>query len=133
MKHFAIAYVATLTAFLIIDAIWLGLVAKRFYAEQLGDLMRPDILFLPAALFYLVYSAGIVLLAIRPEQTELSLINIALYGALVGFIAYGTYDVTNIATIRNWPLPMSIVDMVWGTLLTSAVAVLGALTLNQFR
>ena len=132
MKSFFIAYGASLFTFLVIDAIWLGLIAKKFYAEQLGELMRPDILFLPAGLFYLLYSAGIVLLAVRPEQPGLSLTNVAVYGAIVGFLAYGTYDITNIATLKNWPLAMSAVDMVWGTFISALVAVAGALAARKF-
>lgn len=132
MKHFFIAYLATLASFLVIDAVWLGLIAKKFYAQQLGTLMRDDILFVPAGIFYLLYSAGIVLLAVRPEQQPLSLLNVAFYGAVVGFIAYGTYDVTNLATLKDWPVPMSVVDLVWGTCISSLVAVTGALALQKF-
>lgn len=132
MKNFIIAYLATLLTFLAIDAVWLGLIAKKFYAAQLGPLMREDVLFLPAGIFYLFYSAGIVLLAIRPEQTTLSLVNIAFYGAVVGFIAYGTYDVTNLATLKNWPALMSAVDLVWGVCISSIVAVAGAIAVNKF-
>ena len=132
MKNFVIAYLATLTTFLVIDAVWLGIVAKKFYAAQLGPLMRDDVLFLPAGIFYLFYSAGIVMLAVRPEQTGLSLFNVAFYGAVVGFIAYGTYDVTNLATLKNWPVLMSIVDLIWGICISSVVAVAGALALRKF-
>ncbi len=132
MKQFAIAYVASLLTFIVIDAVWLGLVAKQFYASQLGPLMREDILFVPAGVFYLLYSAGIVLLAVRPEQPDLSLLNVAIYGAVVGFIAYGTYDVTNLATIKNWPPLMSVVDLVWGTAISSLVAVAGAVAVRKF-
>lgn len=132
MKQFAIAYCASLFTFLIIDAVWLGLVAKEFYASQLGSLMRDDILFVPAGIFYLLYSAGIVMLAVRPEQTHLSLTNVAFYGAVVGFIAYGTYDVTNLATIKNWPPLMSVVDLLWGTAISSIVAVAGAIAARKF-
>jgi len=133
MKSYVIAYLAALTAFLIIDAVWLGVISKRFYAEQLGSLMRERVLFAPAAVFYLIYAAGVVILAIRPEQPDLSLVQVALLGALVGFMAYGTYNITNIATLRDWPVRMSMVDWSWGTVLTSIVAVLGALAVRQFR
>lgn len=132
MKNFIIAYLATLLTFLAIDAIWLGLIAKKFYAAQLGPLMREDVLFLPAGIFYLFYSAGIVLLAIRPEQAGLSLWNVAFYGAVVGFIAYGTYDVTNLATLKDWPVVMSVVDFIWGICISSAVAVFGAMAVSKF-
>jgi len=132
MKSFLIAYGACLFTFLVIDAIWLGLIAKKFYAEQLGDLMRPDVLFVPAGIFYLLYSAGMVLLAVRPEQAGISLANVALYGAVVGFIAYGTYDVTNLATLKDWPIVMSVVDLVWGSSLSALVAVAGAVAARKF-
>jgi len=132
MSQFAIAYIASLVTFLVIDAIWLGLVAKAFYAAQLGPLMRDDVLFIPAGIFYLLYSAGIVLLAVRPSQPDLSLTNVALYGAVVGFIAYGTYDVTNLATLKNWPPLMSAVDLIWGTAISSLVAVAGAVAARKF-
>lgn len=132
MKQFAIAYLASLLTFLAIDAVWLGLVAKSFYADQLGPLMREDVLFLPAAIFYLLYSAGIVLLAIRPGQPDVSLLNVAFYGAVVGFIAYGTYDITNLATIKNWPPLMTAIDLLWGTALSSLVAVAGAIAMRKF-
>jgi len=132
MKPFAIAYCSSLITFLVIDAIWLGLIAKNFYAAQLGPLMRDDILFIPAGVFYLLYSASIVLLAVRPAQPELTLMNVAFYGAVVGFVAYGTYDVTNFATIKNWPPLMSVVDLVWGTAISSLVAVAGAIAARKF-
>ena len=132
MTQFAIAYFSCLITFVAIDAVWLGLVAKKFYAAQLSALMREDIQFVPAGLFYLLYAAGIVVLAVRPEQPNLSLLNVALYGAVVGFIAYGTYDVTNLATIKNWPPLMSLVDLAWGTGLSSLVAVAGAIAVRKF-
>lgn len=132
MKSFVIAYIACLLTFIIVDAVWLGLVAKDFYANQLGSLMREDILWVPAAVFYLFYTAGIVLLAVRPDQTSITLANVAFYGAVVGFIAYGTYDATNLATLKNWPVLMSAVDFVWGICLSSVVAVAGAIAVRKF-
>jgi len=132
MKNFVIAYLATLVSFLVIDAIWLGLIAKKFYATQLGPLMREDILFLPAGIFYLFYAAGIVLLAVRPDQSDHSILTVAFYGAVVGFIAYGTYDATNLATLKDWPIVMSVVDLIWGICISATVAVMGALAVETF-
>jgi len=126
MKTFFIAYVAAIGAFLILDGLWLGLVAKNFYAEQLSEHLRKDFLVVPAVAFYLVFTAGLVFLAVRPDQPDLSLLNIALYGAIVGMLAYGTYDMTNLATLRDWPLKVSLIDWVWGTVLSSVVAVCSA-------
>lgn len=130
MKSYFIAYGAAVVAFVIIDGVWLGVVAKNFYADQLGELLRRNFLVVPAAAFYLAYAAGIVILAVRPAQTDLSLVQVALYGALVGFLAYGTYDMTNLSTLRDWPIAMSLVDMTWGTCLTAAVATLSAMTVR---
>ena len=132
MKSFIIAYIAAIVAFLVIDGLWLGVVAKSFYAEKLGELLRKDILAVPAMLFYLAYTAGLVFLAVRPGQADISLGSVVFYGALVGFLAYGTYNMTNLATLRDWPLAVSVVDLVWGTVLSASVAAISALALRQF-
>lgn len=132
MKSFLIAYVAAIAAFCIIDGIWLGLVAKNFYANNLGDLLRKDFLALPAVVFYLMFTAGLVFLAVRPGQPDLSLLNIALHGAVVGLLAYGTYDLTNLATLRDWPPIVSVVDMAWGTFLSASVALCSAISVRYF-
>ena len=118
-------YGATLTAFLAIDLIWLGLIAKNFYRDQLGALMldRPS---LGIGLgFYVIFVVGIVVFAVMPGLRDGSLRTTLMLGALLGLVAYGTYDLTNLATLRNWPLAMSVVDMAWGTLLTAAAAGVG--------
>ena len=132
MKIYLIAYLAAVVAFIIIDGLWLGIVAKNFYASQMGDLLRKDFLVAPAALFYLAYAAGLVFLAVRPTQPDLSLLNVAAYGAIVGFMAYGTYDMTNLSTVRNWPVAMSIVDLSWGTVLSASVATVSAVSVRYF-
>lgn len=132
MKMFAISYVSAVIAFLLLDGLWLGVIAKYFYASQLGQLMRDSILVWPAAAFYLLYAAGLVFLAVRPSQPDLSLGNIAVYGAMIGFLAYGTYDMTNLSTIREWPLIMSAVDLIWGTVLSATVSVFAAFVTRHF-
>lgn len=132
MKTFFIAYGAAIAAFLVIDGLWLGLVAKNFYADHLGDLLRKDFLVLPGALFYLLFTAGLVFLAVRPGQPELSLTNIALHGAVVGLVAYGTYDLTNLATLKDWPVLVTVVDLTWGTVLAASVSVSAAVCVRYF-
>ena len=132
MKSFAIAYIGAVVAFLVIDGIWLGVVAKSFYAEHLGDLLRKNFLPIPAAAFYLAYTAGLVFLAVRPGQADISLASVAFYGAVVGFLSYGTYDMTNLSTLRDWPWIVSVVDLLWGTTLSASVATLSALALRYF-
>ena len=121
------AYGATLIAFLVLDGIWLGVIARRFYASQLGGLMRAKVNWLAAGGFYLAYVAGIVFFAVSPALAAGSLGTAALNGALLGLLAYGTYDMTNLATLKGWPLPMSLVDMAWGALLTGGAASIGYL------
>jgi uncharacterized membrane protein len=132
VKIYLVAYAGAVAAFVIIDGIWLGLVAKKFYANQLGDLLRKNFLIVPGALFYLFYTAGLVFLAVRPSQPDLPLANVALYGAVVGCLAYGTYDMTNLSTLRNWPRLMSVVDMIWGTVLSASVATASAVCVRFF-
>lgn len=132
MKTILIAYLSAVVAFLVLDGLWLGLIARNFYAEQMGELLRKDILVLPAAGFYLAYTAGLVFLAVRPLQPEIALTEVALYGAMVGFLAYGTYDMTNLSTVQGWPAMVSVVDLLWGTVLSASVATLSAITVRYF-
>lgn len=111
---------------LAIDAVWLGLVARGFYKSQLGDLMLESPKLAIAALFYVMYSAAVVILASAPAARSGSLSDALLLGAIFGFAAYGTYDITNLATLKNWPMLMSLVDVAWGTALTAATAVVGS-------
>lgn len=123
---YIIAYFATAFVFLLIDFIWLGKVATGFYKSQMGDLMADPVKLHIAAIFYCVYAAGIVYFAVKPALDEDKLILAAINGAIFGFLAYATYDMTNMATIRDWPIKMSIVDMAWGTVLTATSALAGA-------
>ena len=125
MFFYLTAYIATTVVFLMCDAVWLGLVAKKFYAQQMGHLMRPDINMGIAAVFYLFYTVGIVVFAIKPAYAAQNMWLALGYGALFGLLAYGTYDITNMATLKDWPIKMSLIDMAWGTFLTATAASLG--------
>ncbi|MGI9500622.1 MAG: DUF2177 family protein [Geminicoccaceae bacterium] len=132
MKPFLIAWGATAVVFLVIDAIWLGLIATSFYRRELGALMleRPKLQI--AVLFYLGYTFAIVLLAASPASKSGSLTQALLFGAVLGLAAYGTYDITNLSTLKNWPVTMSLVDMAWGTFLTALAAASGYAVLRYF-
>lgn len=132
VKTFGIAYIATLVSFLAIDAIWLGAVARKFYQQQLGDLMLPSPNFAVAAVFYLFFAAAIVVLAVRPGLEAGSPWTAAGYGAVLGLAAYGTYDITNLSTLKNWPIPLSIVDMIWGAVITAIASVSGYAATRHF-
>jgi len=132
MKTFGIAYVATLLSFLLVDAVWLGVVAKSFYRQQLGDLMLPSPSLGVAAAFYVLFAITIVILAVRPGLGAGSVWVAVGYGAVLGIAAYGTYDMTNLSTLKGWPLPLSIVDMIWGTVLTSIASACGYAAARTF-
>ena len=117
-------YAITLLIFFAIDLVWLGVVAKSFYRQHIGHLMSPDVNWGAAVLFYAVYIAGIVFFAIKPAIEAGSASRALAYGAFFGFIAYATYDLTNQATMKDWPVLVTVVDLAWGTVLTATVAFL---------
>jgi uncharacterized membrane protein len=117
-----LVYLITVPIFFIIDLVWLGVVAKGFYQKHLGYLMRPQINWAAAILFYLLFIIGIVLFAVRPALELQSPMRALVYGALFGFFAYATYDLTNLATVRDWPVIVTVIDLIWGTVLCGAVA-----------
>ncbi|QKV17450.1 DUF2177 family protein [Oricola thermophila] len=127
MLQYALAYGATMIAFLLIDYIWLSRVARSFYADRLGALLLEQPRLGMAAGFYLLYGVGIVVFAVMPGLRAESARMVMMLGALLGLVAYGTYDMTNYATLKNWPLSVVAVDMVWGTLLTAIAALAGYL------
>ncbi|MDO8879518.1 MAG: DUF2177 family protein [Coriobacteriia bacterium] len=118
-------YLISFAAFLAIDAVWLFTMSGRFYKAQLGDLMRDQPNLPVALLFYVVYVAGVLVLAVMPGVEAGSVLKAAAYGALLGFVAYGTYDITNLSTVRDWPVIVTVVDLVWGSVLTATVATVG--------
>jgi len=115
-------FFVSLLAFLLIDGIWLTVVAKNFYAKYLGYLMSKTPNLAAAGIFYLIYILGMVVLVISPALQKGSIITAILTGALFGLCGYATYDLTNLATIKDWPILVTIVDLIWGTFLSGAVA-----------
>ncbi len=115
-------YAIALPVFFVIDMIWLGLVAKDFYRNQIGFLMKEDINWIAAIIFYLLFIVGLVYFAISPAILKNSLTSAILVGAFFGFITYATYDLTNLATLKNWPLFVTIIDLIWGTVLGALVS-----------
>lgn len=133
MKTIALAYLGTLISFLIIDAIWLGLVARNFYQRQLGDMMLPSPNFAVATVFYLFFAIAIVVLAVRPALEAGSIWTAVGYAGVLGLAAYGTYDMTNLSTLKGWPIPVTIADLVWGKLLTSVASACGYASARYFN
>ena len=127
-----LTYVATLTAFLALDAAWLTLYASGLFSREVGPLLRPRPDFLAAAIFYAVYAAGLMLLAVRPAIKEDSLVTAAFNGAVLGLTAYATFELTNLAILSGWSRTVAVIDTAWGTLATALAAVAGAYIARRF-
>ncbi|WP_339538106.1 DUF2177 family protein [Pseudomonas sp. RA_15y_Pfl2_54] len=122
MKNALIAYVATLVTFLLLDGIWLGLLMAPTYRELLGSLMLEKPLLVPAAVFYWLYVFGCVVFVVLPAS---SWQRAAKMGALLGLVAYGTYDLTNWATLRGWSVQVTLMDWMWGAFATAVACTVG--------
>lgn len=114
-------YVLTIPAFFLIDMLWLGVIAKDFYQEKLVSFLGP-VNWTAAIVFYLIFIIGILIFAVAPALGSQSWQKALVLGALFGFFTYATYDLTNLATLRDWPLTVTLVDMVWGAVLSGSVA-----------
>jgi uncharacterized membrane protein len=120
-----------LPVFFVIDMIWLVFVAKKFYQEQIGFLMKPDINWIAAIIFYLLFIGGLVIFVISPAVKNQSWVHALIYGALFGLITYATYDLTNLATIKDWPLLVTVVDLIWGTVLAASISLITYFIANR--
>lgn len=125
-------YAITLPIFFAIDMIWLGVVAKSFYAKYLGYLMKTNVNWQAAIAFYLLFIAGLVLFVVQPALDKGQWQYALGMGALFGLITYATYDLTNLATIKDWPVIVTVVDMVWGTVLAASVSTLSYMAATRF-
>jgi uncharacterized membrane protein len=117
-------YLIALPVFFVIDMLWLVLVANRFYKEQIGFLMKPEINWPAAIIFYLLFIGGLVIFVISPAVEKQSWLHALVYGALFGLITYATYDLTNLAVLKDWPLKVTIVDLLWGVVLASSISII---------
>jgi uncharacterized membrane protein len=122
MKTAITAYLSSLVAMLALDSVWLSLSASRLYRPAMGALLLPDFHLAPAAAFYLLYAFGIVVLVVLPALAKGRIGRATGHGALLGLVAYATYDLTNQATLRGWPMTVTVADMCWGTFLTRFAA-----------
>lgn len=120
-----IAYLLTFLVFLLIDLLWLGVVAKGLYRRHLGGLLAEEVNWTAAIIFYLLFVAGIFIFAIVPGLQKASFSYALLYGALFGFFTYATYDLTNLATLKGWPVKIVVIDIIWGAVLCTLVAAAG--------
>ena len=127
IKNFLITFVVFMT----IDLIWLGIVAKKLYNKYLGYIMSKNINWIAAIVFYIVFVIGILMFVIYPALAKDSIQYLILYGMAYGFITYATYDLTNLATLKDWPIEITIIDLIWGTTLSTLTSYFSYLIINK--
>jgi len=127
IKKAVLLYLMTVPVFFVIDMVWLGAVAKGFYRRHLGDFLAAKFNWPAAMIFYLLFIVGILVFAVLPSLEKQSLIHCVVMGVLFGFFTYATYDLTNLATLQDWPLVIVVVDIVWGMVLSGSVATISFL------
>lgn len=132
MPSAVIAYLATAATFFAFDFVWLSLAVPRIYKPLLGTLLRDSPNLPVAAAFYLVYVVGLVVFAVLPSANSDNWLMAVGLGALLGLVAYGTYDFTNLSTVRDWPVLVSVVDLAWGIFVSAAAALAGFAAVRYF-
>lgn len=125
LKFFGVAFVV----FILVDLLWLGIVARKVYKKYLGYIMAEKVRLIPALIFYVIFIIGLVYFALLPATVWYQAL---LSGALFGFIAYATYDLTNLSTLKGWPIQITIIDLAWGTFLGASVSTLTYLIIGLF-
>jgi len=126
-------YFITLPVLLLLDAVWLALIAKNFYAKQIGFLMKPDFNWAAALVFYLLFTAGLVTFVLIPSVEKNSFSHALLFGAFFGLVAYAAYDLTNLATVKNWPILVTVVDLAWGAVVSALVCAIAFLIFGKIN
>ncbi len=133
MPTILIAFFSALVPMLIIDSIWLKVMGKYFYSKQIAHLMASSPNLVAAGIFYVLYSFGLAFLIVLPAlEGGFSNSKIFLYGAIFGAVAYATYDLTNHATLKDWPLTVTVIDIIWGALLTGTLSLIALLLTKHF-
>lgn len=123
MIYYIKLYAVALVVFLAIDMVWLGVIAKGMYQKHLGYLMAPEINWWAAFAFYALFILGLLVFVIVPGLEEKSLLTIVWRAALFGLVTYATYDLTNQATVKNWPMLVTVIDLIWGAVLSTIVCI----------
>ncbi|MCD2173444.1 DUF2177 family protein [Rhizobium sp. C4] len=132
MRKALIAFAVLAIAFLVIDSVWLGIIAVDFYKATIGHLLAPRPNFVAAAFFYVIYLGGVVHFVVLPAAARGSVLHATRQGALFGLVAYATYDLTNMATMRDWPLSVTLADLAWGAFITAASSTISAWAVRKF-
>ena len=133
IKKLLICYVLTFAVFFILDMAWLGFIAKDLYKKYLGGFLSEQVNWTAAIIFYILFVVGVFIFAILPSVEKNSLTSAIMLGALFGFFTYATYDLTNLATLKNWPLNIVFIDILWGSLLTGMVSTAGFYIVKYFE
>jgi len=131
MSRILLTYAVSVPVFFFVDMIWLGVIAKGFYRNALEPLLTPNVNWIAAIIFYMLFLVGVLVFALLPGMEKRSLVYTIAMAALFGFISYATYDLTNLATLRDWPLMLSIVDMIWGSFLSASTATMTYLIMSR--
>ena len=131
--NFFLSYGATIVPLVVLDMLWIPVIAKKFYATQMGFLFSTSVNLIPAAFFYPLYALGIFLLAVVPAVTSQSWTEALWRGALLGLVSYGAYDLTNQVTIAGWPTLMTLVDMAWGMTVSGLTSVIAYHIILSFK
>ena len=131
MRNTLLAYAAAAAALLALDAVWLGIVAQPLYQRSIGHLMAEQPGWAAATAFYLVYPLGLMRFAVLPHRHDRAMGPTLSAAALFGFLAYATYNLSNLATLRDWPVGVSLIDIAWGTVVSTASAAAGKLALDR--
>lgn len=125
-------YLITIVVFFLVDIIWLGFISKNIYNKYLGHILAPNINWTAALIFYFLFIGGLVFFVINPAIAKDSLKYAIMAGAFFGLITYSTYDLTNLSTLKDWPINITIIDIVWGTILNSATSGITFMVFSKF-
>jgi len=126
------SYLITVVVFFALDLFWLGIIAKKMYADKLGYIMSPQVNWLPAIIFYLLFVVGLLLMVIFPAIEKKSWMHALTYGILFGLVTYATYDLTNLATLKDWPLSITLIDLIWGSFISAATSLVSFFAIQKF-
>jgi uncharacterized membrane protein len=131
MTKYLAAYAAVALTMLVLDMLWLGVLAKPLYQQGIGHLMAEEPKLAVAGIFYVVYALGVMIFVVAPGGANTPWDRTLLLGAMLGFFCYATYDLSNLATLKNWPTSLALIDMVWGAALTTVCAAAGKLVWDR--
>ena len=132
MSKYLIGYAAAFFTMVLIDLLWLGVIAKPLYQRGIGHLMADSPNMTAAALFYIMYPIGLIIFAVLPNAAKGNWVAVATSAALFGFFVYATYDLTNLATLKNWPVSLSVIDVAWGTFVSAVAAVAARAAMDRW-